>query len=457
MKTDVAIIGGGPAGACAALNLARHGIDSTIVEKVPFPRFHIGESPTGEASALLRGLGFEEQLEAAGHPHKHGVRVFGSGAQPWFVPVMARMPDGELSDALAWQLRRSEFDAMLLDEASRHSTTIPGKALEPLVAEDGAVRGVRVRSADGGELDLEAQLVLDCSGQATFMAARGVTGPKYLGAYDKQIAIFSHVVGFQRDEPQDARRDLMPGNTLIFYKTKYHWAWAIPLDDEVVSVGVVIPARYFLDRKESKAAFLERELRELHGELARRLPTVEFVEDVHAIPNYSFQVRGFAGEGFICVGDSHRFIDPIFSFGLHVAMSEAGFAADTAKRYLEEGGHNGELFREHMARCERGIDVVEDFIDAFWENPLAFAVLVHRRYREEMIDVFAGRIYSDDPQPPRLVGAFRELLDRERSYDDDELLYSVPIGSRFQPERAPLWNAKLDSVETTERWMRERS
>jgi hypothetical protein len=31
----------------------------------------------------------------------------------------------------------------------------------------------------------------------------------------------------------------------------------------------------------------------------------------------------------------------------------------------------------------------------------------------------------------------------------------VPIGSRYHPERAPLWNSAFDSVETTERWIRE--
>ena len=52
--------------------------------------------------------------------------------------------------------------------------------------------------------------------------------------------------------------------------------------------------------------------------------------------------------------------------------------------------------------------------------------------------------------------AFRKLLKRERVYDDDGL-YSVPIGSRYHAERAPLWNSELDSVETTERWLREQA
>ena len=57
MKTDVLIIGGGPGGTAAAMFLLKEGIKPIIVEQEEFPRFHIGESMTGEAGALLRRLG----------------------------------------------------------------------------------------------------------------------------------------------------------------------------------------------------------------------------------------------------------------------------------------------------------------------------------------------------------------------------------------------------------------
>jgi halogenation protein CepH len=114
------------------------------------------------------------------------------GATRWWVPLMGRNDAGELFDQYAWQVRRSKFDAMLLDEAtSRGARLLRGRALSPLVDDADAVRGVRIASEDGTELELEAEMVLDCSGQATFLAGQGITGPKYLGAYDKQIAIFS--------------------------------------------------------------------------------------------------------------------------------------------------------------------------------------------------------------------------------------------------------------------------
>jgi len=76
------------------------------------------------------------------------------------------------------------------------------------------------------------------------------------------------------------------------------------------------------------------------------------------------------------------------------------------------------------------------------------------RRRDEMIDIFAGRIYAEDGQPSSAVFRLRKLLQRERTYDSQNH-ESLPVGSRYHPERAALWNASFDSVETTERWMRE--
>jgi flavin-dependent dehydrogenase len=434
MKTDVVIVGGGPGGATAAMYLLREGIKPIIIEKESFPRYHIGESMTGECGGVVRDLGLGDVMLKQGHPIKHGVKVFGKNS--WFVPVMARDADSNLQDQITWQVRRSEFDKMMLDEAAeRGATVIHGKATKPLLDDDGAVCGVQVDTAEGGLIEIESQVVLDCSGQATFLARSGVTGPKYLGHYDKQIAIFSQIANGIRDNGNT--RDTQKDNTLIFYKEKYHWGWWIPLDDEVVSVGVVSPGAYFLEKKENRPDYLRRELLELHPELTRRIPTPELVEDARAIPNYSYQIERFCGKGYICIGDAHRFIDPIFSFGLYVTMKEAQLAAPYVRDYLEGANRDAaNPFAEFQLMCEQGIDVLEDALDGFWEHPFAFAWLVHDRYRAEMIDVFAGRIYENQPSPA--ITGFRKLLKRTRNYESEKS-YSLPIGSRYQPERAPLW------------------
>src|SRR5207247_5053396 len=115
IKTDVLIIGGGPGGSTAAMCLLWEGIKPIILEQEAFPRFHIGESMTGEAGQLLRRLGLEKKMLSANYPVKHGVKVYGSEeANTWFIPVSARTPNCKLIPGTTWQVRRSHLDGMML-------------------------------------------------------------------------------------------------------------------------------------------------------------------------------------------------------------------------------------------------------------------------------------------------------------------------------------------------------
>ncbi|MGH8094123.1 MAG: NAD(P)/FAD-dependent oxidoreductase [Chthoniobacterales bacterium] len=451
MKTNVLIIGGGPGGSAAAMFLLKEGIKPIIVEQEEFPRFHIGESMTGEAGAVLRRLGLGEIMMEREYPVKHGVRVFGGNS--WFIPVARRDENWQLQAASTWQVRRSDFDSMMLEEAQkRGATLVRGTAIKALRNEDGGVCGITIRKPDGTQEDIDSEVVLDCSGMATFLANQRVTGPKYLGSYDKQIAFFAHVKGAIRDRGTSG--EMAKDNTLIFYQKKFHWGWFIPVDKEVVSLGVVVPTAEFVSRKQTAGEFFRSYLPTIHSDLARRVQEMEFVEDVHVIPNYSYQVRGFCGKGFICIGDAHRFVDPIFSFGISATLREAEFAVPHVVSYLKgERRDEANPFDAYQRFIEKGTDNLEDMIDLFWEQPFAFSAFVHWRYREELTDAFAGRIYETEHQPSQAILQFRKLLKRERDYDhpDD---YSIPIGSRYHPERAALWEPE-GPVGTTEEWIND--
>ncbi len=424
MKVDVAIIGGGPGGSAMSMFLIQQGISSAIIEKEMFPRYHIGESMTGECGGVIRALGLQEKMDDPDNVVvKHGLTVYSTeGKNSWYVGVQGRDENWNLFPQTTWQVRRDHFDKMMLDEAiARGATLVHGSATKPLFNDDGAVRGVSVKMADGGMLDVASEILVDASGQATFLANAGVTSTKYRGNYDKQIAIFSQVAG--------AIRDLGPaqGDTLIFYKEKYHWAWFIPLDTEVVSVGIVAPAAYFLGQRESKHDYVAREIHEISPELKRRIPEVKLVEEARAIPNYSYQIKRFTGKGFMCIGDAHRFVDPIFSFGLFLTLKEAQFGSGAIADYMNGANRDADNpFAEYQRLIDSGGDVFEDIIDMFWEQPLLFARYIHQRYPAEMIDILAGRVFERQPNEA-LIGA-RNILQRSRS-DDTSV---APEGSRFQ-------------------------
>lgn len=401
-KTDVVIVGGGPGGAASAVFLAEKGLKAIIIEKEEFPRFHIGESMTGECGNMVRRLGLTEAMDSVPRTIKPGVIVYGQGGKNSFeIPVMRRNEAGELEQTFTWQVRRGEFDQMLLDKAQQDGTVIlRGKAVKVLTDETGTPCGVQVRRDDGELIDVLAEVVLDASGQTTFLSTQGITGEKERGNYDRQIAIYTHVKGAKRDEED---------HTLIFYEKKNHWAWFIPLDDETVSIGVVTPSDYYRDTKEDMREFFLREIHKINPQLSVRVPDVSLVEEVRATSNYSYHIRRFTGKGFLCVGDAHRFIDPIFSFGLHFALTEGKLAADAIAGYLLDGvGQDQENpFAEYERYCELGMNTIQDVLDCFWEQPTAFAFFVHSRYVDDFIDLFAGRVYQE--QPSRGLQAVRKV------------------------------------------------
>jgi FADH2-dependent halogenase len=403
-KHDVIIVGGGPAGAASALYLLQLGVQPLMLEKERFPRYHIGESLTGEVGGCLRELGLEPVMQAAHWPVKHGVNVYGPGGKNSFwVPVKRRDETKRQQATTTWQVRRSVFDQMMLDTAlARGAELMPCRAVATLL-EDDRVTGVRIRTPHGATEALKAEVVVDASGQSTFLANTGAPmGEPERGNYDKQVAVFSQVVNAIRDPGEAA------GNTLIFYRQKNHWAWFIPIDSEVVSVGVVVPGEYYNRRKLSRHDFLQQELRTLNPELARRLTDLTFVEDVHSASNYSYHIKQFTGHGFLCVGDSHRFIDPIFSFGVNFALKEAKFAARAIGQYLSgDTSPDAHPFAEYQAIAEDGQDIIQDLVDVFWEQPLPFVALVHYKHPEGMIDLFAGRIYREEARDARAMLALR--------------------------------------------------
>lgn len=408
-RRDVVIVGGGPAATCTALFLLKKGIQSVIVEKEPFPRYHIGESFTGETGGQLRKLDMGDVLDKFEYPVKQGTKVWGTeGRNSFYIKVRARPdPNGPQMDATTWQARRSDFDKLLMDTARARGVEVMDGEAVSVLKEGDRVTGVECRTKEGSMFELKSEVLVDASGQHTFLANKGVIGPKDRGNYDRQLAIFSQVVGAIRDEGE--RRD----DTLIFYQKKNHWAWFIPLDKDVVSIGVVVPSDYFTSCKESKIDFMAREMKSLNPELSWRVKDVKFVEEARGASNYSYYIENFTGKGYLCVGDSHRFIDPIFSLGLLFATKEAEYSADAISHYLAGGGRDAENpFAAYQRYADRAQDIIQTMLDCFWEFPLNFQRFAHWTHQEEIIDLFAGRIYGDAVQEYDSVKRMRALLEK---------------------------------------------
>jgi len=389
-KWDAIVVGCGPAGSTAGADLAAQGLRVLGLERQAFPRYHIGESLTGTVGNYLREIGLEERMNECSFPVKYGVKVVGREARNDFFVATAPAP--------TWQVRRDEFDDMLLGHARKQGLETEIGTVSEVLRDGERVVGVRYVDAEGQTQEAQSDFLVDATGMSTLLAREGVAGTRKQDVYSDQIAFFSQIEGCERDP------GLMHDITMIFYNEPHHWAWFIPLDADRVSVGIVITGEtYRAHQTELKAAgrpvpegIYDWGLEAINPELARRCAGKPRSEVVRVTRDYSYEIAPFAGDGWICVGDSHRFVDPIFSFGVSIAVQEGQMAAAAIESALQSGDYRAS-FSEYQRRCKLGQDAVYDVIRYFWRFPAFFGVQAQGRYREDIMRLFAGACYDEEP------------------------------------------------------------
>jgi flavin-dependent dehydrogenase len=310
---DVIVIGGGPAGSTAATLLARRGHSVLLLERERFPRFQVGESLLPYNNDLFERLGVKDQLLSGEFSPKYGAEfVTADGRVGYTFRFDRNLPDARYHRS--FQVRRSEFDHLLLRNAAQNGVEVREQTAVTAVELTDASRAV-VRTADGGAH--EARFVLDASGHGAVLGNR--IGEKAPVESLKKIAIFAHFRGVPRAGGRDA------GNTVIVV-LRDSWFWLIPVTDELMSVGLVVDRDHVARCGMRPEELLARTIAETPY-MAERMKDAERTTPVHARKDFSYAMRRMVGPNFALIGDAAGFLDPIFSTGVFMAMKSADIAA----------------------------------------------------------------------------------------------------------------------------------
>ena len=391
---DVLVVGGGPGGSTIAALLAQRGLDVVVLEKDHHPRFHIGESLLPMNMPLLEQLGVADEIERIGMP-KWGV--------DFVSPTHRRSVAFEFGDAwdkslaYSFQVRRSEFDHILLrNAAARGARVHEGWRVTGLDLDHASEVEAVARNEDGAEKRVRARFLVDASGRETLVASK--LGLKDRNRRHASAAIYGHFTGARR---QEGRAE---GNISIFW-FDHGWIWFIPLMDGTTSIGAVCPPDYLKNRKTDVTDFFRQTISK-SPELSERLAGATLTGPATATGNYSYRARSMVGRNYLMVGDAYAFIDPVFSTGVYLAMNSAFQAADTVTAVLERPREAARALTRFDAGVRRGLDRFSWFIYRMNQPALRDLFMNPRnvlRFQEAMLSILSGDVFRPSPVHGRLV------------------------------------------------------
>jgi flavin-dependent dehydrogenase len=369
-RCDVLVIGAGPGGSTAAGLLAEKGYRVVLLEKSRHPRFHIGESLLPANLPIMERLGVAAQVRAIGL-EKWGAEFVSDVDERRQEFRFARGWDKSLP--LAYQVRRSEFDEILVRRAAQlGAQVIEGCRVRDVDFLTRAVREgvqcaqVRAECDDGRSASWTADYVVDASGRDTFLANR--LHAKHRNKKHNSAALYAHFAGARRE---CGKRE---GNVIIYW-FDHGWFWFIPLADGATSIGAVVWPYYMKTRSNSVREFFLDTIA-LCPPLAERLSAATLVSEVEATGNYSYACDHSHGANYFLVGDAYSFIDPVFSSGVMLAMNTGVAAADAIHTCRT---------RPAQARA-----ALAEFDRISRHGPKQFSWFIHRVSHPTMRELFLG-------------------------------------------------------------------
>jgi len=384
---DAIVIGGGPGGSTAAAVLASKGRRVVLLEKEKFPRYHIGESLLPYTYFPLERIGLIDRMKSSHFPKKYSVQFVsrdGRASQPFYFFTQLKH-----EAAGTWQVLRSEFDQMLLDNARAKGVEVLEETMvRQTIQENGAVTGVKAVGKSGETLEFLAPITIDASGRDALAVTR--SGWKVRDPYLNKIAVWTYYQGALRDPGIDE------GATTIAYLPEKGWFWYIPLPENIVSVGAVAEKTYLYNGTRDLAKIFHHEVAK-NAWVQQHLAPGRQIGPYRVTGEYSYRSRYCAADGLVLVGDAFAFLDPVFSSGVFLALRSGELAADAVDTALTAGDVSASRFSKYGLQMCKGIEAMRKLVYTFYNLEFSFRKFIDRypHLHGDVTDCLMGNLFRD--------------------------------------------------------------
>ena len=411
-KTDVLVIGAGPAGTVAGAIVNKAGYKVSVVEKVQFPRFVIGESLLPRCMEALEEAALLENIKQVGFQRKTGAKFVRDGV----------VCDYSFSDQFtdgwdhAYQVTRADFDKALADGLEAKGVPIAYETTVTAIQfnEDGS-SVTTVTDAQGNERQIEAKFIIDGSGYGRVIPRLfGLDKPSNL---PPRKAVFVHINDVNRQMDDEPDRI-----TVIVHKPDV-WVWVIPFATGITSVGFVgepgFFEKYFGTPEEIMRALIADE-----PYIADRMKGVEFLWEPRILQSWSATTEKFYGNGFVLTGNVTEFLDPVFSSGVTLATVSSQIAGKLVVRQLK--GEKVDWEKEYTEVMMQGVNTFRSYVMGWYDTTLHtifFANDQNPEIKKMICSVLAGYVWdTDNPYVKEHDTALRKLAKTIRLRDSIEYI-----------------------------------
>lgn len=412
--TPVLILGGGPGGSTAALQLAKQGVPAVLVEKAVFPRDKVcGDALSGKVMRTLERVAPElvdlVKIDAHRMP-SWGVTFVAPGGKALRVPFSRETGIGEAPGAI---LPRLQFDDLLFERAKE----APG-----ITVLEGTAAKAFERTAEGW------QVTLECGDRALNIEPRiTLSTPLILDASGANSAFARHVAGLPMEPRHHAAgvrayyrnvKGLDPDGfiELIFLKELLPgYLWVFPLPNGRANVGLGLRSDVVRKRKADLKTLLLKLLAE-HPALKDRFAEAALEGPVQGmgLPLASKRHR-LSGEGYLLIGDAGHLIDPFTGEGISHAMISGMHAADVAAAAIAAKDTGAARLSTYDARVWKRLGqelAISTRLQQLADKPWLFDFVVDRATRNPALADTISSMFTDLDLRARLKkpGFYMDLL-----------------------------------------------
>jgi FADH2 O2-dependent halogenase len=418
---DVVIIGGGPAGSAMGSFLSMKGISNIIIEKEIHPRPHVGESMVTSSTRIFEEIGFLPTMEKEAFVHKFGASWHEPGGREFQIRF-EEFPQEGIHQPYTYHVDRGKFDLLLFKNAQRlGSQTIQGVGVKQVLFEEDRAVGVRIRLGDQ-DVDIPAKMVVDASGRSTILGRQLNT--KKNDPIFNQYAVHAWYENVARGEIPISEDYIH----IYFLPVERGWAWQIPINEKITSMGIVVEREVFREFKGDMEAYFDTYVAS-NPALKKALEPAKRVNEFKTEGDYSYSMSSFVGNGFLMVGDAARFVDPIFSSGVSIALYSAKFAAETIEIALKANNVSEEMLMPYEKKLRGGVSVWYEFIRLYYKLlPLFTHFIQSKKYRLEILRLLQGEVFERSEVD--ILDAMRryiETVEKTENHIFKKQLSSIPL------------------------------